>query len=292
MVYLSHIIILTCIYAVLAVSLDLVVGKAGMLSVAHSVFYGIGAYSSALLTSAIGVPFPIAVLAGMAVASVASFLISLPAMRLQEDYFVIATFGFQLISFNILNNWLEVTRGPLGINSIPRPDLFGWRLDSDIGYVLLALCLLVITFFIALKVSGSPFGRVLRAIREDEVFTKSLGKNTFYFKVSTLAVSAALAAAAGSLYAHYVTYIDPTNFTVLESILILSMVIIGGADSKWGPLLGAAVLVAIPEALRFLGLPLETAANLRQVIYGIALIILMMIRPRGLVGNYNFSGRT
>jgi branched-chain amino acid transport system permease protein len=130
---------------------------------------------------------------------------------------------------------------------------------------------------------------VLHAIREDEVFAKAQGKNTVCFKVTAFAVSAALAAMAGSLYAHYITYIDPTSFTVMESILIISMVIIGGAGSLWGPLVGAVVLVTLPEALRFVGLPSAVAANLRQIIYGSLLVIMMMFRPRGLVGKYGFS---
>ena len=130
---------------------------------------------------------------------------------------------------------------------------------------------------------------MLHAIREDEVFAKAHGKNTLYFKVTAFAVSAALAAMAGSLYAHYITYIDPTSFTVMESILIISMVIIGGAGSTWGPLVGAFVLVTLPEALRFIGLPSAVAANLRQIIYGSLLVIMMMFRPRGLVGKYGFS---
>lgn len=121
------------------------------------------------------------------------------------------------------------------------------------------------------------------------MFAKAHGKNTLYFKVAAFAVSAALAATAGSLYAHYITYIDPTNFTVMESILIISMVIIGGAGSLWGPLLGAVVLGVLPEALRFVGLPSGVAANLRQIIYGRLLVVMMMFRPRGLVGRYGFT---
>jgi branched-chain amino acid transport system permease protein len=121
------------------------------------------------------------------------------------------------------------------------------------------------------------------------VFARAHGKNTLYFKVTAFAVSAALAATAGCIYAHYITYIDPTSFTVMESILIISMVIIGGAGSLWGPLVGAIVLVTLPEALRFVGLPNTVAANLRQMIYGSLLIIMMMFRPRGLVGRYGFD---
>ncbi len=144
-------------------------------------------------------------------------------------------------------------------------------------------------YLIVRRITTSPFGRVLRAIRDDEGFTQATGKNTLRFKVGAFAVSATLAAAAGSLYAHYVTYVDPTSFTVTESILVISMVIIGGAGSPWGPLIGAAILVTLPEALRFLGLPSSLAANLRQVFYGALLVAMMMLRPKGLVGRYGFG---
>ncbi|MFZ1221102.1 MAG: branched-chain amino acid ABC transporter permease, partial [Chthoniobacterales bacterium] len=144
-------------------------------------------------------------------------------------------------------------------------------------------------YLVVYLLTSAPFGRVLHAIREDELFAKAHGKNILYFKVTAFATSAALAALAGSLYAHYITYIDPTSFTVVESILIISMVIIGGAGSFWGPLVGALVLVTLPEALRFVGLPSAAAANLRQIIYGTLLVVMMMFRPRGLIGKYSFA---
>jgi branched-chain amino acid transport system permease protein len=147
----------------------------------------------------------------------------------------------------------------------------------------------VLAYWVVRQIAESPFGRVLRAIREDELFTRALGKNTLWFKVAAFAVSAALAASAGSLYAHYITFIDPTSFTVMESILVISMVIIGGAGSRLGPLMGAVVLVSLPEALRFLGLPSPVAGNTRQLIYGALLVAMMTLRPRGLVGKYGFG---
>ena len=162
-------------------------------------------------------------------------------------------------------------------------------MDSHLEFLALAASFASFAYFAVYRITSSPFGRVLHAIREDEVFVRAHGKNTLYFKVVAFAVSAALASMAGSLYAHYITYIDPTSFTVMESILIISMVIIGGAGSLWGPLIGAVVLVTLPEALRFVGLPSAVAANLRQIIYGSLLVIMMMFRPRGLMGKYGFN---
>lgn len=152
--------------------------------------------------------------------------------------------------------------------------ILGWAVQSHFEFVILSTILVSLAFLVVGRITTSPFGRVLRAIREDEVYAQAMGKNTLRFKITAFAVSAVLAASAGSLYAHYVTYIDPTSFTVMESILVISMVIIGGAGSLWGPVIGAVVLVTLPEALRFLGLPSGVAANLRQVIYGILLVLM------------------
>lgn len=289
MEYLLHIAVLVGMYAVLAVSLDLLVGHTGLLSLAQAAFYGLGAYTSALLAVHFGAPFLVGILVGMVAAALVSLIVSLPSLRLHDDYFVIATFGFQMILFSIFNNWMDITRGPLGIPGIRQPTIFGWSVRSHVGFLVMAALLAAFAYLIVGRITTSPFGRVLRAIREDEVLTQAMGKNTLYFKVSAFAVSAALAASAGSLYAHYITFIDPTSFTVMESILVISMVIIGGAGSPWGPLIGAAVLVTLPEALRFLGFPSSVAANMRQIFYGVLLVVMMMVRPRGLVGRYGFG---
>ena len=288
MEYLFHVLIVLGVYTVLSVSLSLVAGQIGILSVAHAGFYGIGAYTSALLTrTELGCPFWLAVWLGMLLAAAVSLLVSIPSLRLHEDYFVIATFGFQVIIFSLFNNWVDLTRGPLGIFGIPPPSMGKWQVSSAGEFFLLAAIWTVVTCIIVHRLATSPYGRVLRAIREDEVFAQAMGKNTLWFKVSALAISALLAASAGSLYAHYITYIDPSSFTVMESLLILSMVLIGGADSLWGPVIGATILVLFPEILRFVGFPAHVAANLRQIFYGMLLVILMMSRPSGLLGRYH-----
>jgi branched-chain amino acid transport system permease protein len=287
--YALHIVVLFCIYTSLAVSLDILTGHTGLLSITQAAFFGLGAYTSALFATRLGAPFLFGVLAGILLAALISFVISLPSLRLHDDYFVIATFGFQVIVFSTFNNRVELTGGPLGIPGIPQPVILGWPVNTQIKFVAVAAVFAWIVFLVANRITKSPFGRVLHAIREDEVFAKALGKNTLYFKVTAFAASAALAATAGSLYAHYISYIDPTSFTVMESILVISMVIIGGSGSMWGPLVGAVLLVTLPEALRFVGLPSAAAANLRQIIYGSLLVIMMMFRPRGLVGKYGFT---
>ena len=287
--YLFHIVILSGIYTVLSVSLSLIVGHIGILSVAHAGFYGIGAYSSALLTINLGCPFWLGVLLGTVIAVLVSLMVSIPSLRLHGDYFVIATFGFQIIIFSIFNNWLDLTRGPLGIFGIPQPSILSWKVNSDIDFLILTVIWTACISGIIYRLVTSPYGRVLRAIREDEVFAQAMGKNTLWFKVSAFAISAAVASSAGSLYAHYISYIDPSSFTVMESILIISMVIIGGADSFWGPIIGAIILVTLPELLRFIGLQSAIAANLRQILYGLVLVIMMIVKPSGLLGRYRFK---
>ena len=287
--YFIHVLVLAAIYATLSTSLDLLAGRTGLVSVAHAAFYGLGAYTSALLALHTGVPFYLGVLVGMCVAIVASLAVSFTSTRLHDDYFVIGTFAFQMILFAVFNNLIGVTGGPLGISGIPRPTLFGWTMQSTLGFALFATALAVVAHLLVDRIATSPLGRVLLAIREDEVFAAGLGKNTFRMKVVVFAVSGALAASAGSVYAHYATYVDPKSFGVGESILVISMVIIGGAGSRWGPLLGAVLLVSLPEVLRFIGLPNDVAANVRQILYGTLVLVAMIIRPRGLVGKYGFG---
>jgi branched-chain amino acid transport system permease protein len=288
--YLLHILILSAIYSILSVSLELLAGRAGILSIAQAAFFGVGAYASALVAVRLSGGFFVGVLAGVVFASLVSLVVSLPSLRLHNDYFVIATFGFQIIVFNVLNNWTSLTHGPMGISGIPQPVLFGLNVDTHSEFLVLASLFAAFVYLVIGRITRSPFGRVLHAIREDEVFARAHGKNPLYFKVAAFAVSGALTALAGSLCAHYVSYIDPTTFTLTESILIITMVVVGGAGSLWGPFIGAILLVSLPEALRFVGLPSAIAANVRQIIYGALLLIMMMFRPKGLVGRFGFGG--
>ena len=278
-----------CIYVILAQSLNLVIGYTGLLSIAHAAFYGIGAYSAALMSLKLETPFLINLVCAGGISSLAGALIGFPSLRVKGDYFVIVTFGFQVIVFSILNNWVSFTGGPMGLPGIPQPVIFGWQISSHIEFLILAGVLAGVVFLISHRIIKSPFGRILQAIREDEVFALAAGKNIAAYKVSVFMVSSAMAAIAGVIYAHYISFIDPTSFTVMESIFIISIVIIGGAGSLWGPIVGAVLLVMLPEILRFVGMPSSIAANMRQILYGGLLVAFMMWRPQGLVGKYGFK---
>jgi branched-chain amino acid transport system permease protein len=216
-------------------------------------------------------------------------LVGGPSLIIRDDYFVIATFAFQVIIFSILNNWTSFTGGPMGLPGIPPPVIFGLTVSTHLRYLLLVLGFCLATLWLCHRLIHSPFGRILQAIREDEVLTQAAGKNVAFYKICIFVIAAALAAIAGVLYAHYLSFIDPTSFTVMESIFVITLVIIGGAGSFWGPVIGAVVLVTLPEVLRFLNLPSAIAANLRQIFYGSLLVIFMLWRPQGLLGNFAFQ---
>ncbi len=288
MTYLLHILILIGIYIILSVSLNLLAGYTGILSIAHAAFYGVGAYVAALMALNCHTPFLLNLLLAIFASTVLGALVGIPSLRIKDDYFIIATFAFQVITFSILNNWVSFTSGPMGLPGIPQPVIFGLKISSHIGFLILTGLLCTFTFWFSGRIVHSPFGRVLRAIREDEVFAQAMGKDVAAFKVKVFMIGAGLAAISGVLYATYISYIDPTSFTVMESIFIISIVIIGGAGNLWGSVLGAAVLIALPELLRFIGLPNSVAANIRQMLYGGLLVAFMLWRPRGFIGEYAF----
>jgi branched-chain amino acid transport system permease protein len=291
MEYLVHILILICIYAILSVSLNLIAGYTGLLSIAHAAFYGVGAYVAALMALNLHSPFLVNLICAVVLSGLLGALVGIPSLRIRDDYFVIATFAFQVITFSVLNNWVSFTGGPMGLPGIPQPSILGLQVSSSFGFLVFVGIFCVATLWISHRIVRSPFGRVLKAIREDEVFSQAAGKNVAAHKVLVFVIGAGMAAVAGVMYAHYISFIDPTSFTVMESIFIISIVIIGGSGSLWGPVVGAVVLVVLPEVLRFIGLPSSMAANLRQIIYGGLLVAFMMWRPRGFLGKYAFQGK-
>jgi len=287
--YLVHVLILVGIAAMLGTSYNLVAGYAGLLSICHAGFYGLGAYASALLTLRLGLPFGLALIGAVAVCMAAGLVVAWPSLRVKDDDFVIATFAFQILLVSLLQNLVGLTGGPMGIPGIPEPSLLGWTASAPWQNLLLVLAGVAILTWIAARVGKSPFGRVLGAIREDETLAAAAGKNVASFKIWVFVLSAGLAAIPGVLHAHYISFIDPSSFTIMESVFVISIVVVGGAGSITGPLVGAAVLVVLPELLRFVGLPTSVAANVRQIIYGAALAGFMLLRPQGLVGRYSFG---
>jgi len=276
MEYVLHILILICLFSILAQSLNLCAGFTGLISLAHAGFYGIGAYTTAILSTKFGLPFWINLPIAMAFCALISFIISLIALRTIDDYFIICTLGIQIILFSIMNNCMDLTRGPLGIPAIPAINIFGFELNNKIGFLLLSGAIMSMVWYLLYNISKSGFGLSLIAISEDEIYSQSIGKNVYQYKIVSFTLSAVLATLPGALYAHYISYIDPTSFTVSESIFILSIVIIGGMGNLKGSFYATVFLIILPEILRFIGLPNALAANLRQIIYGIILIYIMI----------------
>ena len=288
MAYLLHILVIAGIYIILTLSLNLIVGYTGLPSIGHGAFSCVGAYISALFALRLGLSPWIGLIIGACVAALLGIVIGFPSLRLKGDYLALATFGLAVIVYSVAKNWVSVTRGPMGLPGIPRYSFFGLSLDSILSYLLLVGIFVLITIFVLRRVVNSPFGRVLTSVREDEIASEAMGKNTDKYKLLVFIIGAFFAGIGGSLYAHYITFIDPSSFTIMESIAILLMVIFGGMGSISGSVVGATVLVFFPELLRFLGMPSSIAAPVRQMIYGLLLIVLMIWRPKGLLGKYKF----
>ncbi|MGA2260024.1 MAG: branched-chain amino acid ABC transporter permease [Acidobacteriota bacterium] len=289
MTYLLHVATMIVIYTMLACSLNLLAGYCGLVSIAHAAFYGFGAYVGALLAIRFGCDLLVEMACVTLVVGMVALLVGWPALRILDDYFVLVTFALQAIAFGVFNNCVSLTGGPLGLPGIPPPSLLGWRVSTHLGFLGLTSLFCMITLAFSFLLVRSPIGRILVCVREDEVFAKVLGKDVVRVKISLFMISACFAAVAGVIYAHYTTFIDPTSFTINESIFVISIVIIGGAGSLSGPIVGAVILVTLPEVLRFAGLPSDIAANSRQIIYGTVIVVMMMFRPQGLLGKYRFE---
>jgi len=280
-----HLWIMIFIYSIFAMSLNLEMGYTGLFNFGHIAFFGIGAYTSALLTLH-HVPFEFAFGAALVASGLCGFLLSIPSLRLRGDYFGIATLGFGEIIRMVFQNEVWLTKGPMGLPGIPKPVLFSYRFATLSQYLLLTFGLTILTFLILRVIIRSPLGRTLRGIREDEIALMALGKNAFHFKIKSVIIGSVFAGLAGVLWTHYTTFISPGDFTLSETILVLLIVVLGGKGTEWGPLVGASVLIFFQESLRFLKLPTEWGrylAPLQQMIFGGLLIFLMVYRPEGLI---------
>ena len=283
------------IWAILAVSLNLVLGFTGLLSVGHIGFFGIGAYATAILTSTtayeqlrteaiptFGLPFFAALPVSVALAGLVALAVGVVFNRFRDDIFVLVSFGFAIISFNVFLNWRGLTRGAFGIHDIPRPEIAGWVFNGELEFLVLTLVFLVLVMAVAWFIVTSSFGRVLTAIREDEQAIEVFGYRATHYKLAIWVISAMMAGLAGSLFSSWTSFIDPFSFILLESILLVAIVILGGLATIWGSLLGAMAFVLLEEGMRFLPLvPAEYTGQARQIVLGILLVLLMLFRPQG-----------
>lgn len=266
------------VYATLGLALNLPTGYTGQVSLGSAAFFAIGAYTSAILVTKLNWDFFAAFPAAIVLAALGGLMVGLPSLRLSGSYLSIVTLGFAEIVKMVCQNWDRVTNGSLGIKSIPRPVFFGIELAAKNygAYFLMLAIMLLVSLFVYLLIN-SKYGRGFMAIREDELVANLMGIRATRYKVLAFVLAAALSGAVGAFYAHFMRYIDPNTFTFDTSILILSIVILGGMGTMRGMYIGALILVSIPEFLRFLD-------EYRFVFYGLVLLLMMRFRPQGVLG--------
>lgn len=276
--YALDIAIIAGIYIVLALGLNIVVGLAGLLALGYIAFYAVGAYAFALLSTQYHISFWSALPIGGILAAIFGLLLGAPTLRLRGDYLAIVTLGFGEITRIVLNNWDELTGGPNGIMAIGKPDLFGYTFNSLEAFYYLTLAMVAVTAFAIKRLNESRIGRAWVAIREDEVAAEAMGIDTVKMKLLAFSLSSAVAGLAGVFYAAKMSFVSPESFTFLESIIILCMVVLGGIGSIPGVILGAVVLIVLPESLR-------EFQDYRMLIFGASMVLIMIFRPQGLLGS-------
>jgi branched-chain amino acid transport system permease protein len=277
--YIYHMLIMAGIYAVLAAGLNLLTGCAGLFSLGHAAFYGLGAYFSALTTLRLNWPFLPAFLGSGLFAGCIGALIAFPALRLRGIFLAIGTMGFNEIFRLAAINFDALTGGPAGLPGIAGPELFGFALEQPRDFYLGSVLLCSLVYIMFSRILRSHSGRTLIAVRDDEIAAQAMGIHLTRVKVMVFALSSFSAGLAGSFFAHYMAYISPDNFGLAESFSILAMVALGGIGNLPGSVLGAALLIAGPEAFRFL-------QEYRLLIYGITLILVVRLLPGGILAWY------
>ncbi len=283
--YLSHILILINIYIILSVATGLLVGLSRMISLGQAAFYGIGAYITALCILVLDLSLIPSLILVMFINGGISLLLALPAIRLKVDFFILATLAFQFIIYYLLNNLVSVTNGTLGIGGIGPVSLFGFiEISGQGGFLIMSAVLAIIVVGIFYKIFHSPYGLALKALREDEAALQTMGRNTHRLKILAFVISSAFIGWASYIFATYMTYIYPGGFHLEESIFILIAVLLGGSGTIRGGIAGAVFVIVIPELLRYAGFPDDIAAPLKQILFGLILILVMRYRPNGLFG--------
>jgi branched-chain amino acid transport system permease protein len=281
--YLLNLAILLGIGVILAWSLNVLIGYAGIFSVMHAVFYGVGAYVAAQFALHVSSDFVLSTLVAMAVTGAFAFVVAVPVLRVREEYFVVAAIGFQMVASTVFITWESATGGMGGLTGIPPASVFGFQLISPSAYLVLTLVCTLGCVLALLALVHSPFGRALKTLRDDETAAVALGKHPVKLRLIATTIGGAMAAIGGSLYAFYVSFVNPESFTLDYSVLLMAMVIIGGAGSLLGPVLGAVFITVFPALLNFLQVPSSVLGPVQQIVYGMMIVLLMLFMPEGLV---------
>lgn len=280
--YVLHVMVIVLIFAVLAAGLDLVTGYCGQFSFAQGAFWGIGAYTAAIMHRDLGTGFWWHLPAGMVVAGISGLLLGIPALRLRGHFLAITTIAFQTIVYLGLSQWTAFTGGQYGLSvpQVGRVTILGLelaRIEDIRGFYWLTLVVATLCLLLASRLAGSRLGREWVAIRDDETLARAIGLDATRGKLIAFTASAALAGAAGVLVAHHIRGVSPDDFAIWTSATVLAMVVLGGRGTLVGPVLGAAVLTAMPEVLR-------ATADFKLIIYGVLMIVMITVMPEGVVG--------
>lgn len=299
MTYVLTLLLLFVVSALLALSANVLIGYCGLLTMAHAGYFALGAYTYALLTVSFGYDWLIIAPAAALVGGVASLAISIPSWRFRGDYFIIMSLAAQNVLYSFFNNfyeaghplgsWPNLTNGPAGIAGIGHPRVASRAIESIPAITALAVVVAVIVLFLLRRLLVSPWGRMLVAMRDDELALRSLGKDVRVAKLTAVATACALAAVAGTIHAAYFSYVDPTLASLDRSILLLSMVMIGGTANFTGPVIGAGLLVLFPEVLRALRVSGPNIGHVQLATYGVLLLLFIHFRPQGIAGRYRLE---
>ena len=301
--YALHLIALFDIYVIVALSLNILVGYCGLLNLAHAGYFAVGAYVYALAVITLGWGFIESALLGMVVGAGFSVLLSLASWRFRGEFFVLIALSVQSVLYSTIYNWhtaggpdaefgtwSNMTNGPFGIPGISKPTIAGVEFGTPQTTALLFTIIAVALLILSRHLLNSPWGNLLKALRDDELAARGLGKNVRLAKLQAVAIACALAALAGVMYSSLINFVDPSIADLPEAILMISMVIVGGVGNSFrGPFVGALVLIALPEMLRFLEVPGTLSGQLRLAVYGLLLVLLMHFRPQGLAGEYRMQ---
>ena len=273
--YYLNVLIFVGIYSLVTIGLSLLMGYAGQISLGHAAFFGLGAYTSGILSTKFGISPWFALLAAIFVAGGIAFLIGAPALKLKGHYLAMATLAFGYIVFIVFNQVSSLTGGPSGFGEIPRFRLGSFLFKTDVHYYYLVWSLVIVALLISLNITHSRVGRALRSIHGGELTANIMGVNTAKYKIQVFVLSAVYASVAGSLYAHFITFLNPSPFDFHFSIVLVTMVVIGGMASVWGAMIGAALLTLLPQYLRVFH-------DYDILIYGSTLLLIMIFLPQGL----------
>ena len=298
--YLLHLLILFDIYLVVALSLNIIVGYVGLLTLAHAAYFGIGAYTYAVTAMMLDWGFIPAALLAVVIGALLSAMMSVASWRFRGDFFVLISLAIQVMIFAILKNWHDptqpvgslsnMTNGDYGLAGVPSPNIFGYVFEDKVAVALLFTAFAIGAVLLSRYLLESPWGRMLRALRDDELAARGLGKNVRVAKVWAVAIACGMAGFAGAMLSSYISFVNPTISDINEAALLLSMIIIGGVGNSFrGPFFGALLLILIPEGLRFVDMPITLAAEMRLMIYGLLLVAFMHWRPQGVAGSYRME---